>query len=172
MLSLDVKEDILAIGCDNLIILYSLKLMKSVSFCDFAHSNLVTNVRFKSNSTEKISQQKDVNGHYLLSGGEDGIINLFTVEQGLGEDSVVNTVNPNQSLSNIGFLDENMKFIDFTTCVQTYCVYSFDNYLPYFEFDAKSVRNTYKIKEVFNTDYIIDRYYDASKQIVELYCGN
>jgi len=132
--SLDIMDDILAIGCDFNVNLYNLKTMKSVSSCDFAHSNFVTNVKFK-----QINKNKQDTDHYLLTGGEDGIINLFHVQNGLEEESVVNTINANQSLNNIGFVDDNIKFIDYCTCVQTFNIFSMDTYLNYFEFDAKSV---------------------------------
>ncbi len=133
MLSIDIIHDILAIGSDNLLSLYDLKNMKGICCYDSAHSTEVTSVKFFKEGTTEVEE-----GPLLLSGGDDGIINLFSVKNGLDEDSVLTMINSNQAINNLSFLDKDT--IDYKTNLETYTIFNLETYSNFFEFDAKNVR--------------------------------
>jgi WD40 repeat protein len=131
--SLDCNDDTLAIAMDREILLYDLKTMKNKSRCKFAHSQDVLSIKYS---------KFPGNSNTLISGGEDCIINLFDVEPTSGKlsmDSVLYTMNTNQSLINVDFIDPEYNFLKCLTTVNTYQYVNLFSGIVKFEFDAKNV---------------------------------
>lgn len=124
--AIDTNSDLLSAGVGREVIVWDLKMMKQMHQCSFAHSDEVTAIRMKNN--------------YLMSGGQDNIINIFDLNIGLDMDSVISTANINQPLASVDFLDDELNYIQAVTNVYTFNVVNMYSCLSAFELDGKSVR--------------------------------
>jgi hypothetical protein len=148
--TIDAEISQFCLGYGKEIGIWDLKTMKQTQKCKFGHSEDVTSVRLNQNT--------------LISGGEDSIINAFNIEQGLTMDSVLSTVNINQTISNINYLDKEINFVQAITTVNTYHIMNMFTGIEQFQFDAKN--------ENYNTEYILDSYFDPETNLIQLTCGN
>jgi len=130
--------------------IWDLKMMKNIYRCKFAHSEDVTSLKLRGNT--------------LISGGEDNIINVFDLTNGLDMDSVVSTANIGQSLQSVDFLDAECNYIQACTTVYTFHIVNMFTGVSIFNFDSKS--------ETYNTDYILDSFFNEEAGIIQLFCGN
>ena len=155
VLSLDTNENFLSAGYGNEISIWDIKTMKQIGKNSFGHSEPVTCVKF----FEK----------YLISGGEDNIINIFDITMGkntkinkniLASESVVSTMNMGQSIYSVSTMKQN--FISAITNVNTFFVINLLNCCYEYEYDAKNDL----------TNYILDSYYDNSNDMIQLACGS
>lgn len=155
VLSLDTNQEFLSAGYGNEISIWDLKTMKQIGKSSFGHSEPVTCVKF----FEK----------YLISGGEDNIINIFDVTLGkntkinkniLAPESVVSTMNMGQSIYSVSTMKQN--FISAITNVNTFFLINLSNCCYEYEFDAKN--NV--------TNYILDSYYESNNDMIQLACGS
>lgn len=103
---LDTSSEHLAAGFGSSIGLFDLKMLKNTNRAKWAHSDNVTSLKLK--------------GKSLVSGGEDDIINILDITNGLGMQSVESQMNINQSIASVNFLDEEMNFVRAITLVQTF----------------------------------------------------
>ena len=156
VLSLDTNQNFLAAGYGTEISAWDLKTMKQIGKSSFAHSDIVTCVKF----FEK----------YLISGGEDNIINIFDIFNGnemnkkinkniLNSENVVSTMNMGQSIYSVSTMKQN--YISAITTVNTFFVIDLKSCVQTYEFDAKNNA----------TDYILESYYDAKNDLIQLACG-
>jgi len=156
VLSLDTNQNFLAAGYGTEISAWDLKTMKQIGKSSFAHSELVTCVKFFEN--------------YLISGGEDNIINIFDIYSGnemnkkinkniLKAENVVSTMNMGQSIYSVSTMKQN--YISAITTVNTFFVIDLKSCVQTYEFDAKNSA----------TDYILESYYDAKNDMIQLACG-
>ena len=154
--SLDTNQNFLAAGYGTEISTWDLKTMKQIGKSSFAHSEIVTCVKFFEN--------------YLISGGEDNIINIFDITAGdemnkkinkniLKAENVVSTMNMGQNIFNVSTMKQN--FISAITTVNTFFVIDLKSCVQTYEFDAKNNA----------TDYILESYYDAKNDMIQLACG-
>ena len=154
--SLDTNQSFLAAGYGTEISTWDLKTMKQIGKSSFAHSEIVTCVKFFEN--------------YLISGGEDNIINIFDITAGdemnkkinkniLKAENVVSTMNMGQNIFNVSTMKQN--FISAITTVNTFFVIDLKSCVQTYEFDAKNNA----------TDYILESYYDAKNDMIQLACG-
>ena len=157
ILSLDTNQNFLAAGYGTEISAWDLKTMKQIGKSSFAHSELVTCVKFFEN--------------YLISGGEDNIINIFDIYNGnelnkkinkniLASENVAETMNMGQSIYSVSTMKQN--YISAITTVNTFFVIDLKSCVQTYEFDSKNII----------TDYILDSYYDNKKDLIQLACGN
>ena len=157
VLSLDTNQNFLAAGYGTEISAWDLKTMKQIGKSSFAHSDIVTCVKFYEN--------------YLISGGEDNIINIFDILNGnemnkkinkniLNSENVVSTMNMGQSIFSVSTMKQN--FISAITTVNTFFVIDLKSCVQTYEFDSKN--NV--------TDYILESYYDTKNDVIQLACGN
>jgi WD40 repeat protein len=124
--SLDTNKDMLVAGMEREIGVWDLKMMKQLHKVKFAHSEDVTFIKVKEN--------------IIISGGEDGIINVFDIQNGFDMDSVLSTGNLGQPVTSIGLIDEEINFLQSISTVQTYHILNMNTGATYFEFDAKNVK--------------------------------
>jgi hypothetical protein len=100
-----------------------------------------------------------------MTGSEDNLINIFNINK---EDKF-NTIYPevtlncNQPVSICNFLDDNNKFVDVITTVNTYHILN-ENSSEVFGFNA--------ISDIYKTEFIINSFFCPNENIVELFCGN
>ena len=155
--SLDTNEYYLAAGYGNEIAAWDLKTMKRIGKNSSAHSELVSCVKFFEN--------------YLISGGEDNIINIFDISNKselnkkinkniLDSDNAVSMMNMGQSIYSVSTMKQN--YINAITTVNTFFIIDLKSCVQTYEFDSKN--NI--------TDYILDSYYDNKKDLIQLACGN
>ena len=155
--SLDTNEYYLAAGYGNEIAAWDLKTMKRIGKNSSAHSELVSCVKFFEN--------------YLISGGEDNIINIFDISNKselnkkinkniLDSDNAVSMMNMGQSIYSVSTMKQN--YISAITTVNTFFIIDLKSCVQTYEFDSKN--NI--------TDYILDSYYDNKKDLIQLACGN
>ena len=123
--TLDTNSDVLVAGVAREIVVWDLKMMKQMHKCSFAHSDEVTAVKLKNN--------------YLMTGGQDNIINIFDLNTGLEMDSVISTANLNQPLAALDFIDDEMNYIHAITNVYTFNIVNMFSCVSSFELDAKNV---------------------------------
>jgi len=147
---LDTNADQLVAGMDREIGIWDLKMMKNIYRCKFAHCEDVISVKLRDNT--------------LISGGEDNIINVFDLTNGLDMDSVVSTANIGQSLQSVDFLDKECNYIQACTTVYSFHIVNMFTGVDVFNFDAKS--------ETYNTDYILDSFFNEEAGVIQLFCGN
>ena len=140
--SLDTNEYYLAAGYGNEIAAWDLKTMKRIGKNSSAHSELVSCVKFFEN--------------YLISGGEDNIINKNILDS----DNAVSMMNMGQSIYSVSTMKQN--YISAITTVNTFFIIDLKSCVQTYEFDSKN--NI--------TDYILDSYYDNKKDLIQLACGN
>ena len=156
VLSLDTNQNFLAAGYGTEISAWDLKTMKQIGKSSFAHSDIVTCVKFFEN--------------YLITGGEDNIINIFDIFKGdemnkkinkniLNSENVASTMNMGQSIYSVSTMKQN--FISAITTVNTFFVIDLKSCVQTYEFDSKNSA----------TDYILESYYDAKNDVVQLACG-
>ena len=156
VLSLDTNQNFLAAGYGSEISAWDLKTMKQIGRSSFAHSELVNCVKFFEN--------------YLISGGEDNIINIFDINNAnemnkkinkniLTAENVVSTMNMGQSIFSVSTMKQN--YISAITTVNTFFVIDLKSCVQTYEFDAKNKA----------TDYILESYYDAKNDVIQLACG-
>ena len=156
VLSLDTNQNFLAAGYGSEISAWDLKTMKQIGRSSFAHSELVNYVKFFEN--------------YLISGGEDNIINIFDINNAnemnkkinkniLTAENVVSTMNMGQSIFSVSTMKQN--YISAITTVNTFFVIDLKSCVQTYEFDAKNKA----------TDYILESYYDAKNDVIQLACG-
>ena len=157
ILSLDTNEYFLAAGYGTEIASWDLKTMKRIGKNSSAHSELVTCVKFYEN--------------YLISGGEDNIINIFDISNKnelnkkinkniLDSDNAVSIMNMGQSIYSVSTMKQN--YISAITTVNTFFVIDLKSCVSTYEFDSKNIIS----------DYILDSYYDNKKDLIQLACGN
>ncbi len=157
ILSLDTNQNFLAAGYGTEISAWDLKTMKQIGKSSFAHSELVTCVKFFEN--------------YLISGGEDNIINIFDIYNGnelnkkinkniLASENVAETMNMGQSIYSVSTMKQN--YISAITTVNTFFVIDLKSCVQTYEFDAKNNA----------TDYILESYYDNKNDMIQLICGS
>ena len=157
VLSLDTNESYLAAGYGTEIATWDLKTMKRIGKNSTVHSDLVSCVKFYEN--------------YLISGGDDNIINIFDISNGkelnkkinkniLDSDNVVSMMNMGQCITSVSTMKQN--YISAITAVNTFFVIDLKSCVQTYEFDSK---NTI-------TDYILESYYDNKKDLIQLACGN
>ena len=155
--SLDTNENYLAAGYGNEIAAWDLKTMKRIGKNSEMHSELVTCVKFFEN--------------YLISGGEDNIINIFDINNGnelnkkinkniLDSDYSVSMMNMGQSIYNVSTIKPN--YISAITTINTFFVIELKSCIPTYEFDSKNII----------TDYVLDSYYNNKNDLIQLACGN
>lgn len=155
--SLDTNENYLAAGYGNEIAAWDLKTMKRIGKNSEMHSELVTSVKFFEN--------------YLISGGEDNIINIFDINNGnelnkkinkniLDSDYSVSMMNMGQSIYNVSTIKPN--YISAITTINTFFVIELKSCIPTYEFDSKNII----------TDYVLDSYYNNKNDLIQLACGN
>ena len=156
VLSLDTNQNLLVAGYGTEISAWDLKTMKQIGKSCFAHSELINCVKFFEN--------------YLISGGEDNIINIFNLDNVyemnkkinkniLKTENVVSTMNMGQSIQSVSTMKQN--FISAITTVNTFFVIDLKSCVQTYEFDAKNDA----------TDYILESYYDAKNDVIQLACG-
>ena len=156
VLSLDTNQDFLAAGYGTEIATWDLKTMKQIGKSSFAHSEFVTCVKFFEN--------------YLISGGEDNIINIFDIYNGnemkkkinkniLAAENVAATMNMGQNIYSVSTMKQN--YISAITTVNTFFVIDLKSCCQNYEFDAKNNA----------TDYILESYYDSKNDMIQLACG-
>ena len=156
VLSLDTNQDFLAAGYGTEIATWDLKTMKQIGKSSFAHSEFVTCVKFFEN--------------YLISGGEDNIINIFDIYSGnemkkkinkniLAVENVAATMNMGQNIFSVSTMKQN--YISAITTVNTFFVIDLKSCTQNYEFDAKNNA----------TDYILESYYDPKNDMIQLVCG-
>ena len=156
VLSLDTNQDFLAAGYGTEIATWDLKTMKQIGKSSFAHSEFVTCVKFFEN--------------YLISGGEDNIINIFDIynenemkkkinKNILSAENVAATMNMGQNIYSVSTMKQN--YISAITTVNTFFVIDLKSCCQNYEFDAKNNA----------TDYILESYYDSKYDMVQLACG-
>ena len=156
VLSLDTNQNFLAAGYGTDISAWDLKTMKQIGKSSFAHSELVTCVKFFEN--------------YLISGGEDNIINIFDLCKGnemnkkinkniLSAENIASTMNMGQSIYSVSTMKQN--YISAITTVNTFFVIDLKSCVQTYEFDAKNDA----------TDYILESYYDQKNDMIQLACG-
>ncbi len=157
ILSLDVNEYFLAAGYGTEIAAWDLKTMKRIGKNSSAHSDLVSCVKFY----EK----------YLISGGEDNIINIFDISNGnelnkkinkniLDSDNAVSMMNMGQSIYSVSTMKQN--YISAITSVNTFFIIDLKSCVHTYEYDSKNLIS----------DYILDSYYDSKNDLIQLVCGN
>jgi WD40 repeat protein len=122
---LETTSDYLIAGMEREIAVWDVKMMKQLYKSKFAHSEDVTFLKARQN--------------ILLSGGEDNIINIFDLSNGLSMDSVMATANIGQPISSLDFFDDELNYVQVTTTVQTYQIFNMYTASSLFEFDAKNV---------------------------------
>ena len=155
--SLDTNENYLAAGYGNEIAAWDLKTMKRIGKNSEMHSELVTCVKFFEN--------------YLISSGEDNIINIFDINNGnelnkkinkniLDSDYSVSMMNMGQSIFNVSTIKPN--YISAITTINTFFVIELKSCIPTYEFDSKNII----------TDYVLDSYYNSKNDLIQLACGN
>ena len=155
--SLDTNENYLAAGYGNEIAAWDLKTMKRIGKNSEMHSELVTCVKFFEN--------------YLISSGEDNIINIFDINNGnelnkkinkniLDSDYSVSMMNMGQSIFNVSTIKTN--YISAITTINTFFVIELKSCIPTYEFDSKNII----------TDYVLDSYYNSKNDLIQLACGN
>ena len=131
--------------------------MKQIGKSSFAHSDVINCVKFYEN--------------YLISGGEDNIINIFDIYAGnelnkkinkniLKSENVASTMNMGQSIYSVSTMKPN--YISAITTVNTFFVIDLKSCVQTYEFDAKNNA----------TDYILESYYDTKNDIIQLACGS
>jgi WD40 repeat protein len=156
VLSLDTNQNFLAAGYGTEISAWDLKTMKQIGKSHFAHSELVTCVKFFEN--------------YLITGGEDNIINIFDIynenemnkkinKNILTSENVASTMNMGQSIFSVSTMKPN--YISAITTVNTFFIIDLKSCVQTYEFDAKN--NI--------TDYILESYFDSKNDIIQLACG-
>ena len=156
VLSLDTNQYFLGAGYGTEISAWDLRTMKLIGKSSFAHSDVVTCVKFFEN--------------YLISGGEDNIINIFDImnvnemkkkinKNILSSESVVSTMNMGQSIYSVSTMKQN--YISAITTVNTFFVIDLKSCVQTYEFDAKNNA----------TDYILESYYDNKNDVIQLACG-
>jgi len=123
--ALDTNSEVLAAGVEREVVVWDLKMMKQMYKCSFAHSDEVTAVKFKDN--------------FLMTGGQDNIINIFDLKLGLDMDAVVSTANINQPFASVDFLDDELNYVHAVTNVYTFNVVNMFSCVSAFELDAKNV---------------------------------
>ena len=157
ILSLDVNEYFLAAGYGTEIAAWDLKTMKRIGKNSSAHSDLVSCVKFYEN--------------YLISGGEDNIINIFDISNGnelnkkinkniLDSDNAVSMMNMGQSIYSVSTMKQN--YISAITSVNTFFIIDLKSCVHTYEYDSKNLIS----------DYILDSYYDSKNDLIQLVCGN
>lgn len=156
VLSLDTNQTFFSAGYGNEIAIWDIKTLKQIGKSSYAHSEAVTCVKF----FEK----------YLISGGEDNIINIFDILKGcdnkkinkniLNQDTVEASMNMGQSIFNVSTMKQNC--ISAITTVNTFLIIDLVSCSQQYEFDAKNNL----------TNYILESYYDKNSDIVQLLCGN
>ena len=154
VLSIDINDKYLCAGYGKEIVMWDLRTMKQIGKSSYAHSEAVTSVKLYEN--------------YLLSGGEDNVINIFNLNEKQNEknllckDSVEMTINLGQSIDSVAPLESG--FLSAITTVNTFHVVSLNSGACQYEFDAKNPS--------MGTDYILDVYYDNTEHKAELFCGS
>ena len=157
ILSLDTNENFLAAGYGTEIAAWDLKTMKRIGKNSEMHSEFVTCVKFFEN--------------YLISGGEDNIINIFDISNKnelnkkinkniLDSDNAVSMMNMGQSIYSVSTVKPN--YISAITSVNTFFIINLKSCVQTYEFDSKNII----------TDYILDSYYDNKNDLIQLACGN
>ena len=150
ILSLDTNEHFLAAGYGTEIAAWDLKTMKRIGKNSEMHSEFVTCVKFFEN--------------YLISGGEDNIINIFDINNEkelnkkmnkniLDSDYAVSMMNMGQSIYSVSTIKPN--YISAITTVNTFFIINLKSCVQTYEFDSKNII----------TDYILDSYYDNKKDL-------
>ena len=154
--TLDTNQNFLAAGYGTEISAWDLKTMKQIGKSSFAHSDVINCVKFYEN--------------YLISGGEDNIINIFDIYAGnelnkkinkniLKSENVASTMNMGQSIYSVSTMKPN--YISAITTVNTFFVIDLKSCVQTYEFDAKNNA----------TDYILESYYYIKNDIIELVSG-
>jgi hypothetical protein len=159
VLTLDTKEFLLAAGYGNVISIWDTRKMKLIGKSSFGHSELVRCVKFY-----------DI---YLLTAGEDNIINIFNLKNTdidskeinknlLNKDNIEATINLGQSVLNVFPIQTG--YISAITTVNTFHVVSLENCTSQYEFDAKN--------EKLKINYILDSYFNQNTKNIELLVGS
>jgi WD40 repeat protein len=126
--TIDTNSQVLVAGLEREIGIWDLKMMKYTGKSKYLHSDDVTYVKVKNNN--------------VLTGGEDGLINVLDISNGLNMDSIMSQVNIVQAIASLDFLDDEMNYIQAITTDHNYHVLNMFTGVSLFEFDAKNV-NTY-----------------------------
>jgi WD40 repeat protein len=126
--TIDTNSEVLVAGLEREIGIWDLKMMKYTGKSKYLHSDDVTYVKVKNNN--------------VLTGGEDGLINVLDISNGLNMDSIVSQVNIVQAVASLDFIDDEMNYIQAITTDHNYHVLNMFTGVSLFEFDAKNV-NTY-----------------------------
>ena len=150
---LDTNPQYLVAGYGKEISIWDLSNLKEVGNANYAHSEMVTSVKFYDN--------------YLISSGDDFIINIFrlninNIDNILDEDSVEYIINFQQSIIELYPLETD--YISAITSINSFAVISLNNCSTMYEFDAKN-------KNYFS-DYILNMNYDINNHIAQIYCGS
>ena len=158
VLTLDTNNYYICAGYGNEISIWDIRTMKQFGKSSFAHSEPVTYVKFYDK--------------FLLSSSDDYIINIFNLgnydnnkkinKNILSQNNVEVTMNLGQSIFSVTPLEDN--YLSAITSVNTFHVINLINCTSQYEFDAKN--------EKFNSDYILDNYYNVNKHEAELFCGS
>ena len=159
VLTLDTKEFLLAAGYGNIISIWDTRKMKQIGKSSFAHSELVRYVKFYE--------------IYLLTAGEDNLINIFNLKNTdidskeinknlLKQDNVEATINLGQSILNVSPLQSG--YISAITTVNTFHVISLESCTSQYEFDAKN--------EELKINYILESYFNQNSKNIELLVGS
>ena len=100
-----------------------------------------------------------------MTGSEDNLINIYKINKEESFHSLIPdvTLNSNQPVSKCNFLDENNKFIDVTTSINTYHILD-ENSSEVFGFNA--------INDLYKSEFIIESFFSPEDNLVELFCGN
>lgn len=123
--SIDVDNNILVAGFGREIGIWNLKTMKNEYRAKFAHSDQISSVKLRDN--------------YLISGGEDNIINYFDITEGLTMDSVMLTSNIDQSILKVDYFGNSLDYVQTSTTVHTYNVVNMLTSTSLYVYDAKDV---------------------------------
>ncbi len=148
--TVDTSNNLLAAGMEREIGIYDLKMMKPIYKAKFGHSEDVTYIKIKDS--------------FVISGGEDSVVNVFDISNGFDMNSVLATSTVNQPVTMLNTVDDEFNYLQVISTVQTYHILNMFTGVSNFDFDAKS--------DSYKTDYMLESYYEKDLNLVRLFCGN
>jgi WD40 repeat protein len=133
--TIDTNPEVLVAGLEREIGIWDLKMMKYTGKSKYLHSDDVTYVKVKNKN--------------VLTGGEDGLINVLDITNGLNMDSIISQVNIVQAIASLDFLDDEINYIQAITTDHNYHILNMYTGVSLFEFDAKNVKQIYLYNYIF-----------------------
>jgi len=147
--SLNSSGTVLAAGSEAIIYFWDIRSNKSLAKFEDSHTESVTSVKFH-----------PIIDTQIISASVDGLICLYDITRPNEDDALVSVLNPDESISTVGFFGPNFEFLYCITHTEQLSLWSLQK-----EEQIKLFPDTRQLNGQMRADYLLGCNYTAQQQL-------